>query len=313
MLEPIAVSEGLLKELAAPLEAAGHEVVTCTAALSAEEKAARLQNADIAIIANSPLDAGLVSAADNLKMISVAFTGIDHVPADTCRSRKITVCNAQGYATIAVRDLTFGLIFACMRNLIPCNEAVRREGDTKDGLVGEEIDGKILGIIGYGEIGQSVAKVAKAFGCRVLANRRSATIGENDGIAEFASTDDILAQSDIVSLHTPLTDETKGLINADTISKMKQSAILINTARGPVVDSAALRDALNAGRIRAAGIDVFNLEPPLNMDEPLLDAKNAVLAPHVGFATKESMVKRAKIVFENVQAWIDKKPINVKI
>jgi len=312
MLEPIAVSEEMLNSLSEPLRAKGHEVELCTAPLSPEEKARRIKDADAAIIANSPLPSELAESAASLKMISVAFTGVDHVPLDTCKAKGITVSNAQGYATIAVRDLAFGLIFACMRNLKPCDIAVRA-GGTKDGLVGDEIDGKVLGIVGYGAIGKAVASVAKAFGCEVLAYTLGEKPGSSDSVVKFVSFEHVLAKSDIISLHTPLTDETKGMIGAGEIAKMKPSAILINTARGPVVDSKALADALNAGKIAAAGIDVFDIEPPLNMDEPLLGAKNTVLMPHIGFATKQSMVKRANIVFDNITGWLDGKPQNVKV
>ena len=312
MLEPIAVSEDMLNTLAKPIRDKGHEVELCTSPLSVEEKESRIKAANVAIIANSPLPAEWVEGAPNLKMISVAFTGIDHVPQAACKAKNILVSNAQGYATIAVRDLVFGLVFACMRNMKPCDLAVRA-GGTKDGLVGDEIDGKVFGIVGYGAIGQAVASVAKAFGCNVMAYSRSKQSGDSDGVVSFASFDEIMARSDIISLHTPLTDETKHMIGSNELKKMKPTAILINTARGPVVDSKALADALNAGTIAAAGIDVFDIEPPLNMDEPLLAAKNTVLMPHIGFATKQSMVKRAHIVFDNITGWLDGKPQNVKI
>ncbi|MCL2397875.1 MAG: hydroxyacid dehydrogenase [Defluviitaleaceae bacterium] len=311
MLEPIAVSQELLNQLAAPLEAAGHEVLFCTAPLTADEKAARAKDAEVLIVANSPLSAEFISNCDAARLISVAFTGVDHLPKEVCVAKGITVCNAQGYATIAVRDLVFGFVFGLMRNLVPCNDVVR-QGGTKDGLVGNEIAGKTFGIIGYGQIGQAVAQVAKVLGCRVLAHSRSTTPGTSDDTANFVDLDELLTQSDIISLHTPLTSQTKGMIGAEQLAKMKNTAILINAARGPVVDSAALADALNTGQIAAAGIDVFDIEPPLNLDEPLLTTKNTMLAPHIGFATKESMVKRAKIVFDNVEKWLADNPQNVQ-
>ena len=311
MLEPIAVPLTLLEELAAPLTAAGHEVKFCTTPLSPEEKSAVAADADVLVIANTPISADFVEKSASAKMISVAFTGIDHLPKDTCIARGITVCNAQGYATIAVRDLVFGMVFALMRNLVPCNDIVRK-GGTKDGLVGNEICGKTFGIVGYGQIGRSVAAVAAALGCNAIAYTRSQAPGTSDGTANFVDFETLLATSDIISLHTPLTAETKDMFGTEQFAKMKQSAILINAARGPVVDSPALANALNNGQIAAAGIDVFDIEPPLNADEPLLTAKNTLLAPHIGFATKESMVKRAKIVFENIEKWLDGKPQNVQ-
>jgi D-3-phosphoglycerate dehydrogenase len=204
------------------------------------------------------------------------------------------------------------MVFAVSRNILPCDPRTR-EGGTKDGLVGNEISGKTFGIVGYGAIGKAVAAAAKAFGCKVVAHTRSRAAGVTEDGVEFVTLDDLLRTSDVVSLHTPLTDETKRMMNADRIALMKPTAILINAARGACVDGAALADALNGGRIAGAGIDVFDVEPPLPLDEPLLTAKNAVLAPHVGFATKESMVKRARIVFDNISAWLDGKPVNVKV
>ena len=311
MLEPIAVTEEMLNQLAAPLKAKGHVVELCTSALSQEEKAARSKDADVLIIANTPLSSEFLDGCEKVRLISVAFTGVDHLPKDSCVARGITVCNAQGYATIAVRDLVFGFVFGLMRNLVPCDTVVRR-GGTKDGLVGNEIAGKTFGIVGYGQIGKAVAEVAKVLGCEVLACSRSKAPGTSDGITKFVGFDELLTQSDIISLHVPLTAETKGMIGPEQLDKMKQTAMLINAARGPVVDSAALADALNKGQIAAAGIDVFDIEPPLNLDEPLLAAKNTLLAPHIGFATKESMVKRAKIVFENVEKWLADKAQNVQ-
>ena len=311
MLEPIAVTEEMLGQLATSLEAAGHVVELCTSPLSPEEKVARAKDADVLIIANTPLSAEFLNSCEKVRLISVAFTGVDHLPKDACVTRGVTVCNAQGYATIAVRDLVFGFVFGLMRNLVPCDIVVRR-GGTKDGLVGNEIAGKTFGIVGYGQIGKTVAEVAKVLGCEVLAYSRSKTPGTSDSIAKFVDFDEILTKSDIISLHVPLTAETKGMIGSGQLDKMKQTAILINAARGPVVDSAALANALNNGQIAAAGIDVFDIEPPLNLDEPLLTAKNTLLAPHIGFATKESMVKRAKIVFENVEKWLADKAQNIQ-
>ena len=312
MIEPIAVSEELLNELAAPIRALGHEVELCLMPLSVDEKAARAMSADALIIANSPLSGELVENSNKLKFISVAFTGVDHVPADVCKNKGIVVSNAQGYATVAVTELVFGMLFAKMRNLLPCDPRTR-EGGTKDGLVGNELSGKTFGIVGYGAIGQAVAAVAKVFGCKVLVYTRSKSAGTIEDGVEFVALDDLFKTSDVISLHTPLTDQTRRMVDAEKIALMKPTSILINTARGAVVDPKALTEALDNGKIAAACIDVFDLEPPLPADEPLLKSKNSILAPHVGFATKESMVKRAKIVFDNVTAWLEGKPTNVKI
>mgnify|MGYP005759145961 FL=1 len=267
----------------------------------------RGRDADIIAVSNLPLNADVINGCTNLKMLAVAFTGVDHIAMDACRQKGITVCNCAGYSTAAVADLVFGMVVALYRNLIPCNEAVRREG-TKEGLIGFELEGKTFGIIGTGAIGLRVASIAQAFGCRVLAYSR--TKKDVPGIT-YTDLETLLKNSDIVSLHTPLTPETRGLIGEKELSSMKPSAILINTARGPVVDSAALADALNCGKIAGAGVDVFEMEPPVPADHPLLNAKNLIATPHVAFATREALVKRAAIVFDNIDRWIKGTPANV--
>ena len=176
------------------------------------------------------------------------------------------------------------------------------------GLMGEELSGKTFGVVGLGAIGTKVAKLAQAFDCRVLAYNRSEK--DLDGI-EMVDLDTLLAESDIVSLHVPVTNETKKLINAENLCKMKKSALLINAARGPVIDNDALAQALHEGIIRGAGIDVFDMEPPIPSDYPLLQAPNTLFTPHVAFATKESMVKRAYIVVQNLEDWLDGKQSNI--
>lgn len=267
----------------------------------------RGRDADTIAVSNLPLNADVINGCTNLKMLAVAFTGVDHIAMDACRQKGITVCNCAGYSTAAVADLVFGMVVALYRNLIPCNEAVRREG-TKEGLIGFELEGKTFGIIGTGAIGLRVASIAQAFGCRVLAYSR--TKKDVPGIT-YTDLETLLKNSDIVSLHTPLTPETRGLIGEKELSSMKPSAILINTARGPVVDSAALADALNCGKIAGAGVDVFEMEPPVPADHPLLNAKNLIATPHVAFATREALVKRAAIVFDNIDRWIKGTPANV--
>lgn len=170
--------------------------------------------------------------------------------------------------------------------------------------------GKTVGIVGAGAIGTRTAELCKAFGCRVLGNKRHLT-GKEPSFIEFMSLEELLSQSDIVSLHCPLTAETRQLINADRLGMMKQGAYLINTARGGVVDSAALAEALKNGHLAGAGIDVFETEPPLDPAHPLLQAPNVLATPHVAFASEESMEARAAIVFSNLSNWMDGKQENV--
>lgn len=311
VMEPLGVALEKINALAAALQAAGHEFVYYTSKEAQQDKLLeRVQDADIIMLANQPLSAEIINGCPKLKMLSVAFTGVDHVALDACRARNILVCNAAGYSTNAVAELTFGLAISVIRNIVPCDARCRRAG-TKDGLVGFELFGKTFGVVGTGAIGARVAKIAAAFGCRVLAYSRTAKQELVDAGVQYVSLDELLAQSDFVSLHVPLTDATRGLINADAIAKMKQGAVLLNTARGPVVDSAALAEALNAGKLAGAGIDVFEVEPPIAENHPLCSAKNTVLTPHVAFASREALETRADIVFANIEKWLNGAPQNV--
>ena len=311
VMEPLGVALEKINALAAALQAAGHEFVYYTSKEAQQDKLLeRVQDADIIMLANQPLSAEIINACPKLKMLSVAFTGVDHVALDACRARNILVCNAAGYSTNAVAELTFGLAISVIRNIVPCDARCRKAG-TKDGLVGVELFGKTFGVVGTGAIGARVAKIAAAFGCKVLAYSRTAKQELVDAGVQYVSLDELLAQSDFVSLHVPLTDATRGLINADAIAKMKQGAVLLNTARGPVVDSAALAEALNAGKLAGAGIDVFEGEPPIAENHPLCSAKNTVLTPHVAFASREALETRADIVFANIEKWLNGAPQNV--
>ena len=192
----------------------------------------------------------------------------------------------------------------CLRNISAVNGIIR-QGGTKDGLVGHELRGRTVGVIGTGRIGQAAARLFRAFGCSLLGYSRTVRQDAEKVGIRYVSLDELLAQSDIVTIHTPLTDETKNLLSKEKIALMKESAILINTSRGPVVDNAALAEALNEGRLAGAGIDVFDGEPPLPADYPLLHARNTVCTPHIGFATVESIDRRAEIVFDNVDKWME--------
>ena len=200
-------------------------------------------------------------------------------------------------------ELTFGLLLDLCRNIGKCDTAARN-GGTKAGLIGFELEGRTMGIVGTGAIGARVAKIADAFGMDVIAYSR--TPGKVADV-RYVSLEELLTQSDVVSLHVPLTDETRGMIGAEELALMKETAVLVNTARGPVVDTKALADALNSSRIAGAAIDVFDKEPPLDADEPLINAKNTVVTPHVAFATDESMIKRAEIEFRNIAEFIKDK------
>ena len=306
--EPLGISEAQAEVLKKEYLPADLEMVYCnTPPKDDAEKAARAQGAELVMLANMPFKENVLKELKDVKLLSVAFTGVDHVGMDYCKEHGIVVSNCSGYANEAVSELAIGLTLALYRRMIASDKAVR-EGKTRAGLLGIELSGKTFGVIGAGAIGRRTIALAKAFGCEVVVYSRGET--EFEG-AKFVKLDELLAVSDVISLHVPLTAETKGLIGAKEIAKMKKTALLINAARGPVVDSRALADALKEGRIAGAGIDVFEGEPPIASDHPLLNAPNVILAPHVGFATQEAMEKRAVIAFKNVQAYLAGKPQNV--
>lgn len=311
LLEPLGVPEATIRELAAPIEAAGHEFVSYPEKTTdAAELARRSAGVDVVMIANNPYPAEVVRGAGALKLVAVAFTGIDHVGLDACRERGVTVCNCAGYSDVSVAELTVGLTIDVLRHVVPADAAVRA-GGTSAGLMGREIAGKTVGIVGTGHIGCAAGRLFRAFGARVLGYARHESAAAAEAGIEQVGLAELLAQSDIVSLHVPLNDGTRGWFDADKISAMKDGAVFVNCARGAIVDNDALAAALDSGKLSGAGVDVFDMEPPLPVGYALASAKNCVLTPHVAFLTEEAMQRRAKIEFDNVSAWLAGHPQNV--
>ena len=309
IMESLGVSREVMQSLQHPFEEEGHVFceyarTTDTAALIEEAK-----DADAMILANMPMPAEVLEGCENLKYIDIAFTGVDHVAMETARRRNITVSNASGYSNESVAELGVGLAIMLLRR-VPQTEARCRALGTKEGLVGNELGSRTVGIIGLGKIGSRSAELFHAFGCRILAHSRSLHT-DAPAFIEQVSKEELLRRSDLVILHCPLNDSTRGMIDKEALALMKPTSFLINLARGPVVKSQDLADALNEGRIAGAAVDVFDKEPPLPAGEPLLSAKNTILTPHIAFASEESMCLRAEIVFDNLRAWMQGKPINL--
>lgn len=311
LIEPLGVPAETIERLAANIRAAGHEFVHFEdKASDASEQLRRAEGSEVVMIANSPLPADVIKGIDTLKMIAVAFTGIDHVGLDACRERDIMVCNCAGYSDTAVSELAVGLAIDVLRKVRQGDHAARH-GSTSAGLVGREIAGKTVGIVGCGKIGATTARLFKAFGARVLGYSRHVNPDAVSAGVEFTALDTLLRQSDIVSIHLPLNEQTRRSFGASQIAAMREGSVLINCARGAIVDNDALADALASGHVAGAGIDVFDMEPPLPADYPLVQAPNLILTPHVGFLTEESMERRAKIEFANVEAFLSGTPQNV--
>lgn len=307
LLEGLGVSDQVIEQHAQKLEAMGHTFVAYPKNADPQVQAERSRDADVIMLANMPLAPVVLEEAKNLKFIDVAFTGVDHIPMAEAKQRGIVVSNASGYATQAVAELCLSFMIQLLRNVGKTEERCRN-GGTKDGLVGNLLCGKTVGIVGAGAIGKKVAALCKAFGCTVLAYNRSTV--SDPAIDEQVTLDELLKRADIVSLHCPLTAETKGMIGKDQLALMKKNALLINTARGGVLDSVALAEALEKGEIAGAACDVFEMEPPLPTDHPLLHCPNTIVTPHIAFASVESMEQRADIVFNNLYSWLDGKQVN---
>lgn len=266
----------------------------------------RAKDAHILIVSNIKIDETVLKACPHLEMICVAFTGFDLVDIEYCKSHDIVVSNASGYATTGVVELVFGLLIDLYRRIKEGDKSVR-EGGTHNNLLGIEIENKKFGIVGAGAIGKGVAKVAHAFNADVYAYNRSQIA--IDYVTQV-SLEELFETCDIISINLPLNDATRGIINKDLISRMKRDAVFINTARGPIVDNDALAEALINNKIAGAGIDVFDMEPPIPSDYKLLKAPNTVFTPHVAYYTQEAMEKRFDIVVDNVDAYIKGSPIN---
>ena len=257
-----------LAALEAPLAARGCEFVHYERTADAAALANEVRDAEVLILANMPLPAEVAAQAERLKYVDVAFTGVDHVPMDLFRARGIAVSNASGYSNEAVPELAVGMVLSILRNLREVERACRA-GGTKAGLVGTELKGKTVGILGYGSIGSRSGELFHAFGCRVVTS-------EGHRIKNRPDFLEVLPQTEV-----------------------------LRQARGPVVVTDDLVEALNRGTIAAAAVDVFDREPPLDPDLPLLHAPNTLFTPHVAFATAESMELRAEIVFDNLSAFLD--------
>jgi len=311
VLEPLAIKKEQMEVYCSRLRKAGHAVTVYeTKAADTVELIRRTADNEIVIIANTPYPSAVIEAAPHLRMIAVAFTGIDHVGLDACRKRGITVCNAAGYSTPAVAELAIGLTIALLRSVCS-GDADVRGGKTFSSPIGTEIFGKTVGIIGTGAIGLLTAKLFLAFGAKVIAYSRSERAEAAAMGISYLPLTDVLRQADIVSLHVPATAETKRLIGKAELALMKPGALLINTARGAVVDNDALAAALENGTIAGAGIDVFDMEPPIPAEYPLRAAPHTILTPHIAYSTAEAMIRRAEIVFSNVESYLAGTPKNI--
>ncbi|SFB99379.1 D-3-phosphoglycerate dehydrogenase [Alkalibacterium subtropicum] len=311
LLEPLRVPKDMIDKLAQPIREAGHEFVYFEEKTTdPDELLKRSQAADVVMIANNPYPKEVVEQLKETKLINVAFTGVDHVAQEAAQDKGIQIANAAGYSDQSVAELVIGLTLDLYRSISQGDKEIRKE--SFPGMIqGNEIRGKTVGIIGTGNIGLRTAELFKAFGAKLIGYNRTEKEAAKELGLTYLSLDDVLSQSDIVSVHLPMNDETRNFLSREKLERVKDSAVLINCARGPIIDNQALADLLNEGKLAGAGIDVFDMEPPLPKDYPLLHAKNTVLTPHVAYLTDEAMVKRAEIAFDNTLAFLKGQPQNI--
>ena len=282
---------------------------------SEAETIARIADSEIVLVNKVPITETVLAACPNIRLICVQATGYNIVDVEACAKRGIPVTNVPTYGTAAVAQFTMALMLEMCHRIGLHNHSVH-QGDWAQAetfcywLTPQmELAGKTLGIIGFGRIGQAVGALAKAFGMRVIAYNRS-QCEEGRKIAEYVDLDSIFAQSDIVSLHCPQTAETEKLINTETLAKMKDGAMLVNTARGGLVDEDALVEALESGKLRYAAVDVVSREP-MPLDNPLLKTRKCIITPHIAWAPVESRQRLLDTVVENIRCYLEGNPQNV--
>jgi len=271
------------------------------------ETVERAGGAEILLTNKAPVRAETIAALPELKYIGVLATGFDVVDIEAARTRGIAVTNVPGYSTNSVAELVFALLLELARRA-GYHGATVREGRWSHcpdfsymDFPGIELNGLTVGIVGYGRIGAAVARIANGFGMKVLAHSR--TQRPDEGGVAFVDLDTLLATSDVVSLHCPLTPQTRGLMDASRLSRMKQNAFLINTGRGPLVNEPDLADALNSGRIAGAGLDVLGTEPPA-ADNVLISAKNCLITPHIAWGSRAARERLMAGVVGNLRVYL---------
>ena len=274
----------------------------------------RLQDAEIVMTNKTPITAEILVACPTIRLICVLATGYNVVDCAACRDRNIPVCNVPDYGTAAVSQFTFSLLLELCNRVGLHSDAVHNDEWTNcpDFCFWKtpqmELSGKTLGIIGFGRIGRAVGRIAKAMGMKVIAYNRSRH-PEGEAIGKYVDLDTLLNESDIISLHCPLTTENTGLINANTIAKAKDGVMLINTARGGLLNEQDVADALRSGKLKAAAVDVVSSEP-IKKANPLLTAPNCIITPHMAWAPIESRQRILDCTVSSIQAFLDGTPIN---
>ena len=282
----------------------------------AEDVAERIGDAEVVYTNKTPITKETLDACPNVKFIGVLATGYNIVDTAAAKEKGIPVSNIPTYGTAAVSQFAIGLLLELCHHIGEHSDAVKAGEWTsnpdwcfwKYPLV--ELDGKTMGIIGFGRIGQDTGKIAQALGMKVLAYDSFPKKELESETCHYADLDTVLVESDVIALHCPLFPDTEGIINKDTIAKMKDGVMIINNSRGPLIVEQDLRDALDSGKVAGAAVDVVSTEP-IQMDNPLIGAKNVIITPHISWAPKESRQRLMDIAVDNLKCYVDGKPQNV--
>jgi glycerate dehydrogenase len=281
-------------------------------ALTAE----RCAGAEIILTNKAPVGKDVLEKLPSLRYIGVTATGFNIIDTGTAKKNNVIVSNVPGYGTNSVVQMTFSLLLELCLHVQKHSDAVRagKWSASPDFCFWDfplvELAGKTMGIIGFGDIGEKVGDLATAFGMNLMGNRRHPTDQTHRKNFRWATVEEILESADVVSIHCPLSPETKGLINKESLKRMKKSAFLLNTSRGPIIVEHDLAEALNKEMIAGAGIDVLSVEPP-PPDNPLFKAKNCIITPHIAWATKEARIRLMDTAVENLKSFLAGKPVNV--
>ncbi len=276
----------------------------------------RIGDADVVLENKVHMSREVIESCPNLKFIGELATGYNNVDIKAAKDKGIVVSNIPAYSTASVAQLTFALLLEICHHAAHHNDLVHQGKWTScpDSMFYDhtwpliELAGKTMGIIGFGKIGQSVAVIARAFGMNVIAYSRTVR-EEGKALADYVTLDELLSRADVISLHCPLFPETKEIINAGNIAKMKDGVIILNTGRGPLINEADLADALKTGKVYAAGVDVVS-EEPMRADNPLLSAPNCIITPHMAWMPTEARIRLINIAVNNVRAFLSGQPIN---
>ena len=287
-----------------------------TSLTDVQEVIDRIGDAEIVFTNKTPMPREVFDTCTNIRYVGVLATGYNVVDVDAAKEKNIPVCNIPTYGTAAVGQFAIALLLEICHHVVHHDKAVHegRWENNPDWCFWDypliELDGKVMGIIGYGRIGQATGRIAQALGMKVLAYDAYRNPALESETCQYADLDEVLAKSDVIALHCPLFSETEGMINRESIAKMKDGVIILNNSRGPLIVEKDLAEALNSGKVAAAGLDVVSTEP-IKGENPLLKAKNCILTPHISWAPKESRQRLMDIAVDNLEAFLRKEAQNV--